>query len=34
VGARRMKEAGLTARDVEAKALAAVAGFLESPLRS
>jgi uncharacterized protein len=33
VGARRMKEAGLTARDVEAKALAAVAGFLESTLR-
>jgi len=33
VGARRMKEAGLTAQQVEAKALAAVAGFLESTLR-
>jgi predicted alpha/beta-hydrolase family hydrolase len=33
VGARRMKEAGLTARGVEAAAMAAVAGFLDSVLR-
>lgn len=33
VGARRMKEAGLTARDVEAGAMEAVARFLDSALR-
>src|SRR3954464_11229642 len=33
VGARRLKEAGLTARDVEAKALEVVARFLDSTLR-
>ncbi|HEY8206957.1 MAG TPA: alpha/beta fold hydrolase [Myxococcaceae bacterium] len=33
VGARRLKEAGLTARNVEAKALEAVARFLESTLQ-
>ncbi|HYV48534.1 MAG TPA: alpha/beta family hydrolase [Myxococcaceae bacterium] len=33
VGARRMKEAGVTAKDVEAKVMAVVAGFLDSRLR-